>query len=76
MRTEEKPQVPPLRYAPVGMTILSGPLTSLFLTVFGTISLQKNCHPDRSVAQWRDLRFISSSHADSSVLGILAFSTK
>jgi glycogen debranching enzyme len=29
------------------------------LTGFKAISLQKNCHPDRSVAQWRDLRFLS-----------------
>jgi glycogen debranching enzyme len=29
------------------------------LTGFEAISLQKNCHPDRSVAQWRDLRFLS-----------------
>src|SRR6202012_1748958 len=31
----------------------------------------QNCHPDRSVAQWRDLLcFSSSSHTDSSGLGI------
>jgi hypothetical protein len=31
---------------------------------------QQNCHPDRSVAQWRDLLyFSSSSHTDSNVLG-------
>ena len=44
-------------YAPVGMTILwdhSQPR----LTGFVAISLQQNCHPDRSVAQWRDLLFL------------------
>jgi hypothetical protein len=54
---EEKPQIPPLRCAPVGMTILwdhSQP----FVDRFATISVQQNCHPDRSAAQWRDLRFL------------------
>jgi hypothetical protein len=23
-----------------------------------TLSVQQNCHPDRSVAYWRDLRFV------------------
>jgi hypothetical protein len=55
---KKKPQVPPLRYAPVGMTIL---FEGKWLTRVGeveTSTLQKNCHPDRSVAQWRDLRFL------------------
>ncbi len=34
------PQIPPLRYAPVGMTILFGN---------AKCSFQDNCHPDRSV---------------------------
>jgi len=35
-----------------------GPLTFIRPTAFGTISFENNCHPDRSVAQWRDLRFL------------------
>jgi hypothetical protein len=35
-----------------------GPLTAIRLTAFGAISVQQNCHPDRSAAQWRDLRFL------------------
>jgi hypothetical protein len=47
-------QVPPLRCAPVGMT------NYLRKMILGTSShLQQNCHPDRSVAQWRDLLLIS-----------------
>jgi hypothetical protein len=38
---KEKQQVPPLRYAPVGMTILFG---------YPHPNPQQNCHPDRSVA--------------------------
>src|SRR5450631_4877651 len=30
--------------------------------------LKQNCHLDRSAAQWRDLRFSFSSHADSEAL--------
>ena len=54
---EGKKQVPPLRCAPVGMTILLGQSTTIRLTGFEAISLQQNCHPDRSAAQWRDLLF-------------------
>ena len=36
----------------------AGPLTLIRLIAFGAISLQQNCHPDRSVAQWRDLLFL------------------
>jgi hypothetical protein len=43
-----KPQISPLRYAPVEMTNLLNGLKS---------GLQQICHLDRSVAQWRDLRF-------------------
>jgi hypothetical protein len=46
---KKEQQVPPLRYAPVGMTILlEEPLPVI----------QMNCHPDRSVAKWRDLLFL------------------
>ena len=51
---ERKPQVPPLRFAPVGMTIL---LRSAELQREKS-DPQLNCHPDRSEAQWRDLRFL------------------
>jgi hypothetical protein len=27
--------------------------------ILATFSLQQNCHPDRSAAQWRDLLFLS-----------------
>jgi hypothetical protein len=27
-----------------------------------SFAAQQNCHPDRSVAQWRDLRFLSRTH--------------
>ncbi len=37
------------------------PLAALLLAVLGAISLQQNCHPDRSAAQWRDLRFLRFS---------------
>jgi hypothetical protein len=50
----KKPQVPPLRFAPVGMTILLRGLKDLLLEL---LRAQQNCHPDRSEAQWRDLRF-------------------
>jgi hypothetical protein len=36
-------------YAPVGMTLLLG---------IGMLVPKQNCHPDRSVAQWRDLLFL------------------
>jgi hypothetical protein len=38
-----------------------GSLTAIRLIAFGDISLQQNCHPDRSEAQWRDLRFLFRS---------------
>jgi hypothetical protein len=43
---EKKPQVPPLRFAPVGMTILLCPqkVSGKYVTP------QQNCHPDRSEA--------------------------
>jgi hypothetical protein len=42
VRAEKKPQqVPPLRYAPVGMTLLFG---------VEYPSAKMKCHPDRSVA--------------------------
>ncbi len=53
-----KQQVPPLRCAPVGMTIqLQGHLFSQqnCHPREGHLVAQLNCHPDRSVAQWRDL---------------------
>src|SRR5271156_2683669 len=31
------------------MTILLGPLAAIRLTAFGAVSMQQNCHPDRSV---------------------------
>jgi hypothetical protein len=40
-----------------------GPFTAIRLTALGTISVQQSCHPDRSVAQWRDLLFTCSPHA-------------
>jgi hypothetical protein len=43
------------RHFPIGMKTLWDHFRP---TAFGTISLQRNCHPDRSVAQWRDLRFL------------------
>jgi hypothetical protein len=46
---KEKQQVPPLRFAPVGMTNLFGAQV---------ISQQQICHRDRSEAQWRDLLFL------------------
>jgi hypothetical protein len=53
----KEPQVPPLRFAPVGMTICrGGKYLSLKL-----LRTQQNCHPDRSEAQWRDLRFFPPS---------------
>src|ERR1700733_7696968 len=30
------------------------------------LMVPQNCHPDRSVVEWRDLLFSSGSHADSS----------
>ena len=58
---EKKQQVPPLRYAPVGMTLLFG------TRMWGTKQLfriemlvpKRKYHPDRSVAKWRDLLFLS-----------------
>jgi hypothetical protein len=50
----KKPQVPPLRFAPVGMTILLQ--GQRFLAGY-LLRARQNCHPDRSEAQWRDLRF-------------------
>src|ERR1700733_959415 len=47
-RMEKKQQVPPLRYASVAMTLL-------FL--IGKSEPKQRCHPDRSVAQRRDLLF-------------------
>jgi hypothetical protein len=32
------------------------------------LTLPQNCHLDRSVAKWRDLRFLFRSHADTRVL--------
>jgi hypothetical protein len=46
---KEKQQVPPLRFAPVGMTIL---------LCRRERPLQMKCHPDGSEAKWRDLLFI------------------
>jgi hypothetical protein len=66
----KKQQVPPLRYAPVGMTILLlvGDFKTILLLVgdFDRISPipRQNCHPDRSVAQWRDLLFCLYDWAD------------
>jgi hypothetical protein len=51
LANENKPQVLPLRFASVGMTILWVNLFSLF---------PQNCHPDRSEAEWRDLRLLSA----------------
>jgi hypothetical protein len=42
----KKPQVPPLRFAPVGMTILLQ--GKRFLVE--ALAAQENCHPDRSEA--------------------------
>jgi hypothetical protein len=44
-------------YAPVGMTILST-IVIHSSGRFWPLSLQKMCHPDRSVAKWRDLLFL------------------
>jgi hypothetical protein len=52
---ECKQQVPPLRYAPVGMTILLQEMASRAVEWLPTV--KQNCHPDRSAAQWRDLLF-------------------
>jgi hypothetical protein len=56
----KKQQVPPLRFAPVGMTILLPGSTGVPLHL---LRLQQNCHPDRSVAQWRDLLFLPGCQA-------------
>jgi hypothetical protein len=70
-KPKEEPQVSPLRYAPVEMTIhfvdwvlRFGRTSNQCQTVLG-VFLEKrnsadrmNCHLDRSVAQWRDLRFL------------------
>ena len=40
--SEKKPQVPPLRFAPVGMTILSRGQVFLAKALADT----QNCHPD------------------------------
>ena len=54
-RAAAEPQVPPLRFAPVGMTILlRGQLPFCRIC-----PLLQNCHPDRSEAKWRDLRFLT-----------------
>jgi hypothetical protein len=53
----KQPQVPPLRYAPVGMTILLHGLEYFSLNL---LRARQNCHPDRSVAKWRDLRLLFS----------------
>ena len=45
-----KQQVRPLRYASVGLTLLLRELFPIF---------PMKCHPDRSVAKWRDLLFPS-----------------
>jgi hypothetical protein len=65
----EKTQISPLRCAPVEMTILfEGVVGLLFEGVVGlstgdtAASLQQNCHLDRSVAEWRDLRFLPGPH--------------
>jgi hypothetical protein len=55
----EKQQVPPLRYAPVGMTILLRESNGVASWREIRIRPHQNCHPDRSVAQWRDLLFLS-----------------
>jgi hypothetical protein len=52
IRSLGEQQVPPLRYASVGMTNL---LQMELLPRI--IDLKITCHPDRSVAKWRDLLF-------------------
>jgi hypothetical protein len=57
---EKEQQVPPLRYAPVGMTHLLD-IGGFYLNTslgFGISVPKQMCHPDRSVAQWRDLLFL------------------
>ena len=56
---KKKPQISPLRCAPVEMTILllmHGGVSSMAGNTNST--QQQNCHLDRSAAQWRDLRFL------------------
>jgi hypothetical protein len=66
----KKPQFPPLRFAPVGMTILLGNWLGVLVNQrkpqvpqhsmgMHSSDYPQNCHPDRSEAQWRDLRFFS-----------------
>ncbi len=49
---EEKPQVSPLRYTPVEFYCRFKYFSPKLLRA------QQNCHPDRSVAEGRDLRFL------------------
>src|ERR1700722_15357963 len=48
-----KQQVPPLRFASVGMTL------HFYPWIFNS---KQKCHPDRSAAQWRDLLFPLMPH--------------
>jgi hypothetical protein len=47
----------PLRYGRDDNSV--GLLIAIRLTAFGAFSVQKNCHPDRSEAERRDLLFLS-----------------
>jgi hypothetical protein len=55
MAGEGKQQVPPLRFAPVGMTIL----LQGQVFVAEALAVQQICQLDRSEAWWRDLLFLS-----------------
>jgi hypothetical protein len=55
--TWEKPQISPLRYALVEMTILLQRSRSVARGETHH-ALKQNCHLDRSAAKWRDLRFL------------------
>src|ERR1700744_1326482 len=55
--TGKRPQVPPLRFAPVGMAMVAwgqGFSPKILRSLHRHI-----CQPDRSEAQWRDLRSLS-----------------
>jgi hypothetical protein len=50
-RSDAEPQIPPLRYASVGMTILFGSVYFLSPNIFRSQAFfgpTQNCHPDRS----------------------------
>ena len=62
---EEKPQISPLRCAPVEMTKLLHGIANYPVDARRSMA-QQICHLDRSAAEWRDLRFLfPGSHTPS-----------